>query len=126
MRRMAPRMHSTLSLPPEAMTRDGTLRSVDARAGKWSLNAGGTLCDAWFAGGTLSVHGASGDLRELTIYRLDREGDREYIEIERTIETPRAVAGATPLGTSDLHPGAVLRARLWRVEVTPEEPAKAK
>jgi hypothetical protein len=72
------------------------------------------------------VHGASGDLRELTIYRLDREGDREYIEIERTIETPRAVAGATPLGTSDLHPGAVLRARLWRVEVTPEEPAKAK
>lgn len=106
--------------------RDGTLRSVDARAGKWSLNAGGTLCDAWFAGGTLSVHGASGDLRELTIYRLDREGDREYIEIERTIETPRAVAGATPLGTSDLHPGAVLRARLWRVEVTPEEPAKAK
>ena len=103
---------------------DGALRSVDPRAGKWSLTARGTAADAWFAGGTLSVRSAGDDLRELTIYRLDREGDREYIDIERTVETPRAVAGATPLGTSDLHPGAVLRARLWRVEVTPEPAAQ--
>jgi hypothetical protein len=72
------------------------------------------------------VHGTRGDLREMTIYRLDREGDREYIDVERTIETPRAVAGTSPLGTSGLHPGAVLRARLWRVEVTPEEAAQPK
>ena len=99
---------------------DGSLRSVDSRAGTWSVTADGASADAWFAGGTLSVHGSHGNLRELTIYRLDREGDREYIDIERTVETPRAVAGATPLGTSGLHPGAVLRARLWRIEITPE------
>lgn len=105
---------------------DGALRSVDARAGTWSLTADGQSAEAWFAGGTLSVHGTRGDLREVTIYRLDREGDREYIDIERTVETPRAVAGATPLGTSGLQPGAVLRARLWRVEVTPEQADQAK
>ena len=103
---------------------DGALRVADADSGKWTLTADGESAEAWFAGGTLSVHGTRGDLRELTIYRLDRDGDREYIDIERTIETPRAVAGATPLGTSGLHPGAVLRARLWYVEVTPEQPAQ--
>jgi hypothetical protein len=104
----------------------GSLRPVDAAGGKWSMAADGDSADAWFAGGTLSVHGTRGDLREMTIYRLDREGDREYIDVERTIETPRAVAGTSPLGTSGLHPGAVLRARLWRVEVTPEEAAQPK
>lgn len=103
---------------------DGALRSTDARAGTWTLTADGSAAEAWFAGGTLSVHSSRGDLSELAIYRLGREGDREYIDIERTIETPRAVAGAAPLGTSGLHPGAVLRARLWRVEVTPEEAAQ--
>lgn len=103
---------------------DGALRSVDARSGKWMAMSRGGSDDAWFADGTLSVQGNRGDLRELVIYRLDRDGDREYIDIERTVETPRAVAGATPLGTSDLHPGAVLRARLWRVEVTPEPAAQ--
>lgn len=103
---------------------DGALRSVDPRAGTWRLSANGESADAWFAGGTLSVKAERRDLREITIYRLDREGDREYIDIERTVETPRAVAGATPLGTSGLHPGAVLRARLWRIEVTPEPAAQ--
>lgn len=105
---------------------DGSLRSADSRAGTWTITSDGRSADAVFAGGTLSVTASRGSLRELTIYRLDREGDREYIDIERTVETPRAVAGATPLGTSGLHPGAVLRARLWRIEVTPEQAAQAK
>lgn len=103
---------------------DGALREVDARAGKWSLASDGESAEAWLAGGTLSVHGARGGLREVMIYRLDREGDREYIDIERTVETPREVASSTPLGTSGLHPGAVLRARLWRIEITPEPAAQ--
>lgn len=104
----------------------GSLRPVDVAGGKWSMAADGDSADAWFADGTLSVHGTRGDLREMTIYRLDCEGDRKYIDVERTIETPRAVAGTSPLGTSGLHPGAVLRARLWRVEVTPEQAAQPK
>ena len=103
---------------------DGALRVADAKAGKWTLTAEGDSAEAWFAGGALSVHGKGGELRELVIYRLDREGDREYIDIERTVETPREVASSTPLGTSGLHPGAVLRARLWRIEVTPEPAAQ--
>lgn len=105
---------------------DGELRSVDRASGKWTLVADWQSSDAVFARGTLSVHSARGELRESAIYRYGREGDREYIDVERTIETPRAVAGATPLGTSGLHPGAVLRARLWRIEITPEEGAQPK
>lgn len=104
----------------------GELRSVDRASGKWTLLAGGQPADAAFARGTLSVHSSRGELRESVIYRYGREGDREYIDVERTIETPRAVATATPLGTSGLHPGAVLRARLWRIEIIPEEGAQPK
>jgi hypothetical protein len=83
--------------------------------------AGRTPARATFARGTLSVDLTDESMRESAIYRYGRDGDREFIDIERTIETPRAAAGATPLGTSGLHPGAVLRARLWRVDITPPE-----
>jgi hypothetical protein len=104
----------------------GELLSVDRASGKWRLSVGRQSADAWFARGTLSVHMASSDMRESTIYTYGTEGDREFIDIERSIETPREVASSTPLGTSGLHPGAVLRARLWRVDVTPEETAQGR
>ena len=104
----------------------GELRSVDRASGKWTLIAGYQPADAVFARGTLSVLSTRGEMRESAIYRYGREGDREYIDVERTVETPRAVATATPLGTSSLHPGAVLRARLWRIEITPVEGAQPK
>lgn len=105
---------------------DGELRCVDRASGKWTIVAGYQPADAVFARGTLSVSSTRGEMRESVIYRYGREGEREYIDVERTVETPRAVATATPLGTSGLHPGAVLRARLWRIEITPEEGAQPK
>lgn len=110
----------------EMMTgsRSGELLAGDRASGSWRLVAGRTPASATFARGTLSVQLSEESMRESAIYRYGREGDREYIDIERTIETPRAAAGATPLGTSGLHPGAVMRARLWRVEVIPEATAQ--
>jgi hypothetical protein len=107
----------------EMMTgaRSGELLVDDRASGSWTLVAGRSPARATFARGTLSVHLTEETMRESAIYRYGRDGDREYIDIERTIETPRAAAGATPLGTSGLHPGAVLRARLWRVDLTPPE-----
>jgi len=107
----------------EMMTgsRFGELLVDDRASGSWRLVAGRLPASATFARGTLSVQLNEDSMRESAIYKYGREGDREYIDVERTIETPRAAAGATPLGTSGLHPGAVLRARLWRVDLTPPE-----
>lgn len=101
---------------------DGTIGCTDAKAGKWTVRSGGRSVGAWYAKGSLSSETREGDMRELTVYRLDKVKDTEFIDFEVMDVMERAAATATPLGTSGPHPGSVLRVRLERIEFTPPEP----
>lgn len=104
----------------------GAIESTDAKAGKWTVRSRDGSVGAWYAKGSLSSESKRGDMRELTVYRLDKVKGTEFVDFEVMEVMERAAATATPLGTSGPHPGSVLRTRLERIEFIPPEPVAQK